>query len=209
MLQKSFLLLITSSCKSRRSNLQQQSQSSLLSSNHLESTCDWAFPKRKTTIYKIDSVRTETTGNPYMPYHTESSSIWPIWPTVSLSNLQNFPGPLAFHESTISSNKPLQYLRFFETHRFWWTASLVANPKQKRNELAMLSTWCTSALQSWDCHLDSSHSECFVSYPSCCVLLLKNLRLWSFTVPYGLLLVPFLLCKMLLRLRLILICNLK
>ena len=45
--------------------------------------------------------------------HDESTCDW-VFPKIGLSdlspNLQDFPGPLAFHESTISSNKPLQYL---------------------------------------------------------------------------------------------------
>ena len=120
-------------------------------------------------------------------------SIWPIRPLSDLSpNLQDFPGLLAFHESTISSNKPLQYLpcghaMLFSLFGIWelnsWKsgeqcsnytkifeftdggkASPVANPKQPRNELTMLGTWCTSVLQSWDCHLDGSHSEGCVSH---------------------------------------------
>ena len=83
----SFLLLITSSCI--KSNLQ--------------SSTITVSPVRRGVNMRLGSQNRFC----QVPFR----SIWPIRPLSDLSpNLQDFPGPLAFQESTISSNKPLQYL---------------------------------------------------------------------------------------------------
>lgn len=106
----SFLLLITSSCKS---NLQQSGLPSL-PSDDLESTCDWVFPK------------------------IGLSDLSP--------NLQDFPGPLAFHESTISSNKPLQYLpcghaMLFSLFGIWELNSLKSSEQCSNYENLWIHRW--------------------------------------------------------------------
>ena len=121
----SFLLLITSSCKS---NLQQQSQSSQSPlSDDLESTCHWVFPK-------IDFVKFH-----FDPFGlSDLSDLSP--------NLQDFPGLLAFHESTISSNKPLQYLpcghaMLFSLFGIWELNSLKSSEQCSNYENLWIHRW--------------------------------------------------------------------
>lgn len=74
-------------------------------------------------------------------------SIWPIRPLSDLSpNLQDFPGLLAFHESTISSNKPLQYLpcghaMLFSLFGIWELNSLKSSEQCSNYENLWIHRW--------------------------------------------------------------------